>query len=131
MKKHHNAFTLIELMMAILIIGILAAATAPLMRGQVDRSKWTEANLAAGTIRTAVKTYFMETGNTVTGALTDTAVQQALNIGAGDFNGSYFVSGDYRIDSVTADGVAIVTVTGSQANAPSGSKTLSLNGTFE
>lgn len=130
MRKHY-AFTLIELMMVILIIGVLAAASIPLMRGNIDRSKWTEANLAAGTIRTAVKTYFMETGHTVTGALSDTEVQQALNIGAGDFNGSYFVSGDYRIDSVNADGVAIITVTGSQENAPSGSKTLTLDGTFE
>ena len=129
--KKHNAFTLIELMVVILIVGVLAAAAVPLMRGRIDRSKWTEANAAAGSIRTAMKTYFMETGNTVTGSLNDASVQQALGVQSGDLTGSYFVATDYRIDSVSVDGVAVITVTGNQANAPSGSKTLALNGTFE
>ena len=129
--KKHNAFTLIELMVVILIVAVLAAAAVPLMRGRIDRGKWTEANAAAGAIRTAMKAYLMETGNTVTGSLTNASVQQALNIQAGDFNGSYFVDSDYQIDSVSVDGVAVITVTGSQTNAPSGSKTLALDGTFE
>lgn len=118
-------------MVVILIVGVLAAAAVPLMRGRIDRSKWTEANAAAGSIRTAMKTYLMETGNTVTGSLTDASVQQALGIQSGDLTGSYFVAEDYNIDSVSIDGVAVITVTASQSNAPSGSKTLALNGTFE
>lgn len=124
-------FTLIELMVVILIVGVLAAAAVPLMRGRIDRSKWTEANAAAGSIRTAMKAYLMETGNTVTGSLTNASVQQALEIQSGDLSGSYFVAADYNIDSVSADGVAVITVTASQSNAPSGSKTLALDGTFE
>ena len=77
--KKHNAFTLIELMVVILIVAVLAAAAVPLMRGRIDRSKWTEANAVAGSIRTSMKTYFMETGNTVTGSLNDASVQQALS----------------------------------------------------
>ena len=129
--KKHNAFTLIELMVVILIVAVLAAAAAPLMRGRIDRSKWTEANAAAGSIRTTMKTYLMETGNTVTGSLNDASVQQALNIQAADLTGTYFVPSDYVIDSVSVDGVAVITVTASQSNAPSGSKTLALDGTFE
>ncbi len=130
MKKLYG-FTLIELMVVILIVGVLAAAAVPLMRGRIDRSKWTEANAGAGAIRTAMKTYLMETGNTVTGSLTNASVQQALGIQSGDLTGSYFVAADYNIDSVDADGVAVVTITGNQSNAPSGSKTLALDGTFE
>ena len=129
--KKHNAFTLIELMVVILIVAVLAAAAVPLMRGRIDRSKWTEANAAAGSIRTAMKTYLMETGNTVTGSLTNASVQQALGIQSGDLTGSYFVAADYNIDSVDADGIAVITITASQSNAPSGSKTLALDGTFE
>ena len=129
--KKHNAFTLIELMVVILIVAVLAAAAVPLMRGRIDCGKWTEANAAAGSIRTAMKTYFMETGNTVTGSLSDASVQQALGVQSGDFTGSYFTASDYQIDSVSADGIAVITVTGSQTNAPSGSKTLAVNGTFE
>ncbi len=129
--KKHNAFTLIELMVVILIVAVLAAAAVPLMRGRIDRSKWTEANAAAGSIRTTMKTYFMESGNTVTGSLTNASVQQALGIQSGDLTGSYFVAADYQINSVDADGVAVITVTASQSNAPSGSKTLAMDGTFE
>jgi prepilin-type N-terminal cleavage/methylation domain-containing protein len=129
--KKFCGFTLIELMVVILIVAVLAAAAVPLMRGRIDRSKWTEANAAAGSIRTAMKAYLMETGNTVTGSLTNASVQQALEIQSGDLTGSYFVAADYQIDSVSADGVAVITVTASQSNAPSGSKTLALDGTFE
>jgi prepilin-type N-terminal cleavage/methylation domain-containing protein len=129
--KKHDAFTLIELMVVILIVGVLAAAAVPLMRGRIDRSKWTEANAAAGSIRSAVKIYFMETGDTIIGNLGNTTVLQALEMQSGDLTGSYFVSSDYVIDSVSTDGVAVITATGSQTNAPSGSKTLAIGGTFE
>ena len=131
MRSKPKGFTLIELMVVILIVGVLAAAAVPLMRGKIDRSKWTEANAAAGSIRSAVKVYFMETGDIVTGSLSDASVQQATSMQSGDLAGSYFTASDYQIDSVSTDGVAVITVTGSQTNAPSGSKTLTLNGTFE
>jgi prepilin-type N-terminal cleavage/methylation domain-containing protein len=129
--KKKNGFTLIELMVVILIVGVLAAVAVPMIRGKIDRSKWSEANASAGAIRTAVKVYFVETGNTVTGNMGDATVQQTLNMQAVDLTGSYFVPSDYVIDSVSADGVAVVTVTGSQSNAPSGSKTLALDGTWQ
>ncbi|MBC8379264.1 MAG: type II secretion system protein [Planctomycetes bacterium] len=129
--KKHNAFTLIELMVVILIVGVLAAASAPLMRAKIDRSKWTEANALAGSIRTAVQVYFIETGDTLTGNLSNASVQQALGIQTQDLTGTYFIPSDYQIDSVTADGIAVVTATGSQTNAPSGSKTLALDGSFK
>ena len=131
MKSKSTGFTLIELMVVILIVAVLAAAAIPLMRGRIDQSKWSEANASAGAIRNTVKTYFMDTGNIITGDLDDTAVQQALGMQSGDLTGSYFTASDYTIDSVNSDGVAVITVTGSQTNAPSGSKTLALDGTFE
>jgi type IV pilus assembly protein PilA len=131
LMKKQNAFTLIELMVVILIVAVLAAAAVPLMRGRIDRSKWTEANAAAGSIRNSVKAYFLETGNTVIGSLSNASVQQALGVQSGDLTGTYFVPSDYVIDSVSADGIAVITATGSQTNAPSGSKTLALDGTFE
>ncbi|MHC5138579.1 MAG: prepilin-type N-terminal cleavage/methylation domain-containing protein [Planctomycetota bacterium] len=131
MKSKSTGFTLIELMVVILIVAVLAAAAIPLMRGRIDQSKWSEANASAGAIRNAVKTYFMDSGNIITGDLDDTAVQQALGMQSGDLTGSYFTASDYTIDSVNSDGVAVITVTGSQTNAPSGSKTLALDGTFD
>jgi prepilin-type N-terminal cleavage/methylation domain-containing protein len=131
MKSESKGFTLIELMVVILIVAVLAAASVPLMRGKIDRSKWSEANATAGSIRTAVKVYFIETGDTVTGNLSDAAVLQALNMQTADLTGTYFGPADYVIDSVSSDGIAVVTTTGSQTNAPSGSMTLAADGTWQ
>lgn len=130
MKKCFG-FTLIELMVAILIIGILAAVSIPMMHGKIDSSKWTEANATAGMIRTAVLTYYVDSSDTITGNLGDATVRDALNIQSSDLTGTYFVPSDYEIDDVDSDGVATVTATGSRDNAPSGSKTLTPDGVWQ
>jgi len=126
-----KGFTLIELMVVILIVGILAAASIPLMRGRIESAKWAEANATAGTIKSAVRVYFVEHGSAPTGSLGVAATRQALGFQDADLTGTYFVPGDYNIDSVDANGNAQITVTGSQPNAPSGSKTLYVDGRWE
>ncbi|MEJ5258632.1 MAG: type II secretion system protein [Anaerohalosphaeraceae bacterium] len=126
-----KGFTLIELMVVILIVGILAAASIPLMRGRIESAKWAEANATAGTIKSAVRVYFVEHGTAPTGSLGVAATRQALGFQDADLTGTYFVPGDYNIDSVDANGNAQITVTGSQPNAPSGSKTLYVDGRWE
>jgi len=128
MKK---GFTLIELMVVVLIVGILAAASIPLMRGRIDSAKWAEANATAGTIKSSVRVYFAETGKKITGSVGDATTQSNLGFTKADLTGTYFVPGDYAIDSVDDDGNAQITVKGSQSNAPSGSKTLKTDGTWK
>jgi prepilin-type N-terminal cleavage/methylation domain-containing protein len=109
-----KGFTLIELMVVILIVGILAAASIPLMRGRIDSAKWSEANAIAGTIRSAVRVAFVENNNTTTGmigSLSDAGRQALLGFNAADLTGTYFGPADFNIDSVNTDGIAQITVT--------------------
>ena len=60
--KSRKGFTLIELMVVILIVGILAAVAIPLMRGRIDSAKWTEGKSAMGTIAVGLRAFCAEKG---------------------------------------------------------------------
>jgi type IV pilus assembly protein PilA len=131
-----KGFTLVELMVVILIVGILAAVAIPLMQGRIDKAKWSEANATAGTIRTAIRAYAAETSVGTAQLLAGSnlgvaATQAALGFSATDCEGTYFESNDYAIDSVNANGIAAITVSGgSKADSPTGSYTLSVAGAW-
>ncbi len=134
--ERRKGFTLIELMVVILIVGILASVAVPLMRGRIDSAKWSEANAAAGTIRTAVRAYAAEKGvdeaKKLKGkTLSDKTTRESLGFESSDLDGTYFVTKDYKITNVNDDGIAEVQATGSQSNAPSGKKTLKYDGSWE
>jgi type IV pilus assembly protein PilA len=132
--NYRKGFTLVELMVVILIVGILAAVAIPLMQGRIDKAKWSEANATAGTIRTAIRAYSAETSLATAQGLAgetmdDATTQAALGFTATDLEGVYFTASDYTITSVGASGIAVITVTGgSKANSPAGSYQLEADG---
>lgn len=88
--KGRKGFTLIELMVVILIVGILAAVAVPLMRGRIDSAKWSEGKAIAGTIATALRAHVAEKGSAFTGV----PKLAQLGFGTNDLTGTYFTGGE-------------------------------------
>ena len=97
--KSRKGFTLIELMVVILIVGILAAVAIPLMKGRIDSAKWSEGKSAMGTIATGLRAYCAEK-EAVTTTITN------LGITVADLNGTYFIAADYSITAAAYDAAA-------------------------
>lgn len=91
--KSAAGFTLIELMVVILIIGILAAVAIALLRGRSDEAKWTEGKAGASTISTALRAYAAEKGNL--GTYPPTLAEMGFI--ASDLHGAYFTMANYSI----------------------------------
>ncbi|UCE49841.1 MAG: type II secretion system protein [Phycisphaerales bacterium] len=131
--KAKEGFTLVELMVVILIIGVLAAVAIAMMTSQTDEAKWSEAHTSAGSIRRAIRSYVAETNLAAAQALVgnslgDPATRDLIGFSATDLEGTYFSPSDYVITSVSLTGFAAITATGSKANAPSGSYQLEEDG---
>jgi type II secretory pathway pseudopilin PulG len=104
---------MVELMVAVVIIGVLVAVAIPRMKGRTDASKWSEAKMAMGTIATALRTYGSEKGSF-------SSVPSLAEIGIldGDLDGTYFSHGTYVITSASAsNGQTSFVITCTAANS--------------
>ena len=104
MKNRRSGFTLVELMVVVLIVGILAAVAIPIMRGRIDSAKWTEGKAMAGTLATSLRAWAAEHGGDYTDPLepgmgTKYAdgfpTLEEMEFQDGDLTGTYFTRDKY------------------------------------
>ncbi len=121
MSFNRKGFTLIELIIVVIIIGILAAIAAPMMSGNVIKAKRSEAVAALGALRTAQRCYFAEKSIYVS-SLADLSSY----VGTGDINGKYFNSTAYSVTN-TGDVSCNVTKSTDTAVAASSPDTIKID----
>jgi type IV pilus assembly protein PilA len=135
--KRRKGFTLVELMVVVLIVGILAAVTVPLLRGRIDKAKWVEANATAGALKTAVRAYVATSDPNsagfaeIEGSLGTSSVASALGFTDTSIDGTYFNQADYTISNVDGvTGTCVITVTSTHPDGPPGTGILAADGTW-
>jgi len=80
MKK---GFTLVELVIVIIIVGILSIVAVPIYKGYTDRAKESEAKALLGSINTSEKVYFAEFSEFYTSGDNYTSVCSRLSLDSG------------------------------------------------
>ena len=61
-RGNHRGFTLIELMVVVIILGILALYIGPKIMGEPDKAKRVKAKMDIATLETALKMYKLDNG---------------------------------------------------------------------
>jgi prepilin-type N-terminal cleavage/methylation domain-containing protein len=130
--KNKAGFTLVELMVVAIIVAILAAVAIPLMSSNKKRAAATECQAGLGTLRSALRAMFAETGvyNKDLNGDTITTVTDIPGIEAADLDGKYFITTDYSI--TVAASTYTLTATGRPAVPEANSVVITLDqaGTF-
>ena len=121
-KKH--GFTLIELMVVVIIVGILAAVAIPLYRSNVKKAMASEGAALLGSVMTAERVYYAENS-----AYTTTQANLNVDATGNKYFTAYTVSSadsaGFTATSSGTGGAAGVTVTMTYTNAAGSSITYS------
>ena len=103
MLRAKKGFTLIELIIVVIIIGILAAIAMPMMQRMKGKTICAEAVTALGTIRNAVRQYYVQYNNYPMGWLASMSSARLAAMGfssSDDLTGVYFDKNCYQVSAL-------------------------------
>ena len=117
--KSKKGFTLVELMIVVVIVGILASVAVPMYRTNVKKAMASEGVALMGTVRTAQRVYFAE-------HQTYCASANVADLGVDTSGNKYFAS----FSITTATGAAFTATTTGTGDASSITVTIDQDGTI-
>ena len=137
-RRKQAAFTLIELLVVVIIVAVLAAVGIPLLTGNLQNARASEATAGLGTWRTGIRAYLAQNGGTFPTAAATVTLAQAGFL-ATDFSGRWFNSGAYSNTTglagtttycITADGGAVGNTAPQAAQVAAVVRSMNENGTI-
>jgi prepilin-type N-terminal cleavage/methylation domain-containing protein len=102
--RKQAGFSLVELMIVLVIVGILAAVGVPIYTSNMNKARQSEADATLGTIRTDLRVYYAENeAYPISADASAVADADWNNITAADITGKYFVAANYTYQSADGD----------------------------
>ena len=102
-NRKQLGFTLIELLVVVIIVSVLAAVGIPLLSGNVDRARASEAEASLGTVRTALRAKLAEANGALPG-MAGAPNTVGIGINTNDLDGRFFVTAAYVVTSPRLEG---------------------------
>lgn len=96
-KPRRRAFTIIEVIVIVVILGIIATVIAPRLMGRIGQSKAAVAASSAATLASGVRGYMIDHGKPEAGATIDILWERPSNVAADQWE-PYVESADALID---------------------------------
>ncbi len=124
MRRREQGFTLVELMIVVIVVGVLAAVAIPMYQVVPERSMGTEATAALGLIKDAMRTYYAEHRSYANASFGDGSLVTAggvLVLKPNDLEGRHFSEECYTFDGAPTDNTFRIKCDGDQSTAAHGS----------
>ncbi len=126
-RANQKGFTLIEILIVIIIVGVLAGLAVPVYQAQVTRAYRQEALQALGTTREALLRYFAQNNGTYVGADVSAGgcnLDYCPNAAASGGQTKYFT---YTIGNLDATTFTLTATGNGTGNGPTNAQTVTLN----
>ncbi|MEA3287329.1 MAG: prepilin-type N-terminal cleavage/methylation domain-containing protein [Candidatus Marinimicrobia bacterium] len=111
--RKNSGFSLVELMIVIVIIGVLAAVAVPIYNNNVTKAKMSESDASLGSIRTQLRVFYGENGEYPTVSPAGYVIGATWNdIRTGEITGKYFTDSSFTYLSTDGSNYTITCAAG-------------------